>query len=246
MPPEGERLVVGLVRGVHGLDGTVRVEPLSDDAARFEPGARVFPEGSPRRLTVEWAQADAPGLLVRFREVQAREAADRLRGVYLEAIAPAAALGPDEYWWHEVIGVPVTTGSGEALGAVDDIFRAGGSEVYVVRGGPRGELLVPAVRSVILEFAPRDGRLVVDAEALGLDEIRPRRRRGRRSSKAGVSAGDGATEPREAGATDLPEAGPGVADLSEAGPGTTGLPQAIGADADASGPGTDLDRGAAG
>ena len=188
MPPEGERLVVGLVRGLHGLDGTVRVEPLSDDAGRFEPGSRLYPEGSPRRLTVEWAQVDAPGVLVRFREVQTREAADGLRGVYLEVIAPSAELGPDEYWWHEVIGVPVTTGSGEALGAVDDVFRAGGSEVYVVGGGPRGELLVPAVRSVFLEFAPREGRLVVDAAALGLDEIRPRRRRGRRSSRAGLGA----------------------------------------------------------
>jgi 16S rRNA processing protein RimM len=236
VPPGGERLVVGLVRGVHGLDGTVRVEPLSDDAARFEPGACLFREGSPRRLTVEWSQADAPGLLVRFREVQTREVADRLRGVYLEAIAPAADLGPDQYWWHEVIGVPVTTESGEALGAVDDIFRAGGSEVYVVRGGPRGELLVPAVRSVVLEFAPREGRLVVDAEALGLDEIRPRRRRGRRSSKAGGAAGDGAAEPREADTTELPEAGPGATDLPD---GTLG-------GADAFGPGTDLDRDAAG
>ena len=110
----------------------------------------------------------------------------------------------------------------------------------MVRGGPRGEVLVPAVRSVILEFAPRDGRLVVDAEALGLDEIRPRRRRGRRSSKAGVAAGDGATEDRggRPGATDLPEAGPGATDLPEA----TGRDG--GADAPASA--DDLDRGAAG
>ena len=211
MPREGERLVVGLVRGVHGLDGTVRVEPLSDDTGRFEAGSRLYPEGSPRRLTVEWAQADAPGVLVRFREVSTREAADGLRGVYLEAIAPSAELGPDEYWWHEVIGVPVTSGSGEELGAVDDVFRAGGSEVYVVRGGPRGELLIPAVRSVILEFAPRRGRLVVDAEALGLDEVRPRRRRGRRSSKAGVpAAGDlAADEPvvGEPAAEDNPDPG---------------------------------------
>ncbi len=200
MPREGERLVVGLVRGVHGLDGTVRVEPLSDDAGRFEPGSRLYPEGSPRRLTVEWAQADAPGVLVRFREVQTRDAADGLRGVYLEAPTPSSGLGPDEYWWHEVVGVSVTTGSGEALGAVDDVFRAGGSEVYVVRGGPRGELLVPAVRSVIREFAPREGRLVVDAEALGLDEVRPRRRRGRRSSKAGLpAAGDASADEPAAG-----------------------------------------------
>ena len=202
MPQEGERLVVGLVRGVHGLDGTVRVEPLSDDTGRFEPGSRLHPEGSRRRLTVEWAQADPPGILVRFREVHAREAADGLRGVYLEVVVPSGELGPDEYWWHQVIGVPVTTGSGEALGQVDDVFRTGGGEVYVVRGGPRGELLVPAVRSVIREFAPRQGRLVVDAEALGLDEVRPRRRRGRRSSKAGPAV---AGEPMALGEPGTPE-----------------------------------------
>ena len=150
--------------------------------------------------------------------------------------------------------MPVTTGLGEALGAVDDIFRAGGGEVYVVRGGPRGELLVPAVRSVILEFAPRDGRLVVDAEALGLDEIQPRRRRGRRSSKAGMTGDDGATEPREADTTEppqagpnttyLPGAGPGATDVPEARAGPTDLPQATGAGASVSM--RDLDRGGAG
>jgi 16S rRNA processing protein RimM len=227
VPPEGERLVVGLVRGVHGLDGTVRVEPLSDDAGRFAPGSSLYQEGSQRRLTVEWAQADAPGILVRFREAHSREAADGLRNVYLEAIAPPAELGPGEYWWHELIGVPVTTVSGESLGQVEDVFRTGGGEVYVVRGGPRGEVLIPAVRSVIRDFAPRQGRLVVDAEALGLDDLRPARRRGRRSSKGGPLAGAGPEigEPAPGGpavpavpaVTDLPDGPAGQTDEAATG-----------------------------
>ncbi len=207
MAPAGGRLVVGLVRGVHGLQGAVRVEPLSDDPARFEPGSRLCPEGSTRRLTVAWSQADGPGILVRFREVTTREAADTLRDTYLEADAPAASPGPDEYWWHEVIGATATTLSGEVLGTVEDIFRAGGGEVYVVRGGPRGELLVPAVRAVIREFAPRDGRLVVDADALGLDEIAPRRPRGRRSSRA---ARAGTVAPAARAGTAAPAARAGI------------------------------------
>jgi 16S rRNA processing protein RimM len=183
VPSGGERFVVGLVRGLHGLQGGVRIEPLSDEPARFEPGSRVYVEGTDRALTVDWAQADAPGLLVRFREVRTREAADGLRDTYLEAVRPSAPLDAGAYWWHEVVGVPVMTGSGEALGTVDDVFRAGGGEVYVIRGGPRGELLVPAVRAVFREFAPREGRIVVDAEALGLGPLRPRRPRGRRSSR---------------------------------------------------------------
>lgn len=187
MPGDGERLVVGLVRGLHGLRGGVRVEPLSDEPGRFAPGSSLYPEGTGRRLTVDWSQEDAPGLLVRFREVTSRETAEQLLGTYLEAEV-ATELAADEYWWHEVVGVPVTADTGEVLGTVADVFRAGGGEVYVVRDGPRGELMIPAVRAVFREFAPRDGRLVVDADALGLDELTPRRPRGRRSSRAGRPA----------------------------------------------------------
>ena len=67
-----ERLVVGLVRGVHGLRGGVRVEVLSDDPLRFDPGSVLHPEGSTRTLTVAWRQEDGPGLLLRFDEVTTR------------------------------------------------------------------------------------------------------------------------------------------------------------------------------
>ncbi len=194
MPADDRRFVVGLVRGLHGLQGAVRVEPLSDDPARFEPGAQLYPEGSGRRLTVDWAQEDGPGLLVRFREVRTREAAESLRDVYLEVERPPGGLEAGAYWWHEIVGQPVVTDAGEVLGTVEDVFRAGGGEVYVVRGGPRGELLIPAVEAVFREFSPRQGRLVVDAESLGLEPLRPRRPRGRRSSKG--AADDRSAESR--------------------------------------------------
>jgi 16S rRNA processing protein RimM len=166
--PAGEgRLVVGLVRGVHGLRGALRVEILTDEPARFEPGSVLFPEGSDRRLTVADSRADGPGLVVRFDEVSDRSAADQLRDVYLEAEA-TSALAPGEHYWHEVIGCAVRTQDGELIGTVDDVFRVGESEVYSVRG-PRGEVLVPAVESIVLELAPAERRIVVDGEALGLE-----------------------------------------------------------------------------
>ena len=232
MPPEGQRFVVGLVRGLHGLQGGVRVEPLTDDPDRFAAGSRLYPEGTPRRLTVAWSQADAPGLLVRFEEVPTREAAEGLRDVYLEADRPSSGLGRDEYWWHEVVGVSVTTDSGETLGTVDDVFRAGGGEVYVVRGGPRGELLIPAVRAVFREFAPRGGRVVVDADALGLGPLQPRRPRGRRSSRRGAaaSAGEpGASRPGEPERGVVPEATVGQ-DGTPPAPGMAGAQPTTGPD----------------
>lgn len=180
-----ERLVVALVRGVHGLRGALRLEVLTDDDRRFSRGSPLYPEGSAEPLTVSWSRVDGPGRLIRFRERTTREDAEGLRGRYLEAPARSEALPSGSWYWHEVLGSRVMTLEGEDLGAVEDVFRAGGGEVYVVRGGDRGEVLVPAVSAVIRELAPVDGRIVVDADALGLEAARPiRRPRGRRSSRA--------------------------------------------------------------
>lgn len=212
--PAPGRLAVGQVRGVHGLRGVLRVEILSDDPTRFEPGSQMLLEDSDRTLTVAWVQDDGPGLLMRFEEVTSREAADALRGRYLEVPPRAEALPAGEYYWHELMDVPVLADDGEDLGAVVDIFRAGGGEILVVRGGSRGEILVPTVTAVVRELAPRSGRIVVDREALGLAvEPAPRRPRGRRTTRAlrrgdplpGAGVEPGSAAPGEAASGDAPE-----------------------------------------
>jgi 16S rRNA processing protein RimM len=174
--PAGERIAVGRVHGLHGLRGAVRVEILSDDPDRFAVGSVLTAEGSDRPLTVAWTGPAKPGLLVRFAELPTRESAEALRDRYLEVV-PAEPLPEGSYYWHELDGVAVTTTAGEALGTVVDVFRAGEGEVYVVRGGPLGELLVPAVRDVVVELDPAAGRLVVDPVAFDLPAAPPRRRR---------------------------------------------------------------------
>ncbi len=159
--------MVGLVRGVHGLRGMVRVEILTDNEDRFAVGSVLYPEGDDRGLTIASAQHDGPGLLVKFNEVRDRNAADGLRQLYLEAEI-GDELPADTFYWHEIVGSRVVSTEGADLGTVADIFRVGESEVYVVRGS-RGEILVPAVQAVVHELVPTEKRIVVDASALGLN-----------------------------------------------------------------------------
>jgi 16S rRNA processing protein RimM len=161
------------VRGVHGLRGAVRVEVLTDrPAERFGVGAVLHREGTNEPLTIRSATAieDGPGWRLQFEEVPDRNAAEALRNAYLEVDTTVAggSLARGEYYWHEVIGVTVTDTTGRELGTVRDVYRAGGAEVFVVRGGPVGEFDLPAVRAFIRVFAPRRGEIVVDAEALDL------------------------------------------------------------------------------
>jgi 16S rRNA processing protein RimM len=165
----GERLVVGQVRGFHGLRGTLRVESLTDRPdERFAVGQVLFREGSDSPLTIKEADTDAVGWRVRFAEVPDRTAAESLRDVYLEAVvAPGQELPRGEFYWHQVIGSAVTDVDGTALGEVVDVYRAGGADVAVVHG-PAGELDIPLVRSLVRIFAPARGEIVVDGDALGL------------------------------------------------------------------------------
>jgi 16S rRNA processing protein RimM len=213
-----DRLVVALVRGVHGMHGVVRVEILTDRPEdRYAPGSVLYPEGSDRRLSVTWssAVADGPGWRIQFAEIPDRSAAETLVGRYLEiAAGPEAPLPRGAYYWHEVIGTPVTSTTGEALGTVQDVYRSGGAEVYIVAGGPYGEFDVPGVRDFVRIFAPRRGEIVIDTAALDLGPLpdastsgeRPRAPRRRQGSRRGRPAGAASAGPATAGqaATDSP------------------------------------------
>ncbi|MBI2782381.1 MAG: 16S rRNA processing protein RimM [Chloroflexi bacterium] len=221
------RLVVAQVRGLHGLNGAVRVEVLTDrPEARFAAGSVLHVEGDARPLTINAAQPveDGPGWRLLFREVPDRAASERLRDAYLEVeVDRSADLDAGAAYWHEVIGSTVRDSTGAVLGTVADVYRAGENEVYVVRGGPAGEFDMPAVRDVITTFAPERHEIVVDEGVLDLGGAPV-------DGPGGGGAAAGASKPRRRhrwsrhgkGAKDAAAGGRGTD--SPAGPGEPGGP----------------------
>ena len=184
-------LRVAQVRGVRGLDGTLRLEVLTDlPEQRFLPGARLSVEGSERVLTILEVTPSSPGLFIRVGEVQSRLAGERLIGAYLTIPVAQVQIPPDRVLWDEVIGVTVHDLQGEIIGEVHDLYRAGGAEVYVVRTPDGGEIDLPAVASVIVEFAPREGRIVADltGSELTVRAAKAVRRRGPQKTPGSVAS----------------------------------------------------------
>jgi hypothetical protein len=133
--------------------------------------------------------------------VRDRSAADRLRDAYLETVVDREAdLRPGELYWHEVVGLRVRGTSGRDLGVVDEVYRVGETEAYVVRGGAVGEFDMPAIRDVIREISPERRELVVDDDVLDLESPgvdapsaeKKRRPRWSRHGKGGHARPEGA------------------------------------------------------
>ncbi len=220
------RLTVALVRGFRGLRGHVRVELLTDRPEdRFTVGATLFPEGTGERLTIAEAApvADGRGWWLRFSEIGNRTLAEeRLRDRYLEIEHPHEPREPGRWFFHELEGLAVKSEAGEDLGTIVEIYRAGGAEVFVVRG-PRGEFDVPGVQGIVTQLAPDSGVIVVDLDSLALDArpvddedyVRPRDRRPKKQPKRKPGTaqtprqGDASASPSpEASSSSVPQALP--------------------------------------
>ena len=112
-------------------------------------------------------------LLVELEGIETRTEAEALRDVLLEV--PEQELPPlaeDQYFRFDVVGMEVVDESGRALGRLDEVLETGANDVYIVRDDS-GELLIPAIDSVIKRVDVKGRRMVVSPLA-GL-ERRPRK-----------------------------------------------------------------------
>jgi len=93
-----------------------------------------------------------------------------LRGELLEAPDAEVERDDDEsFFIHELIGLRVVTTTGQDLGRITEVLQSGAADVYVVRGGA-GEVLIPAIASVIERIDVGNGEVTITPLPGMLDE----------------------------------------------------------------------------
>ncbi len=147
---DDDTLVVGEIRGPHGLRGEVRVDPRTDVADRFAPGAVLECEGL-GPLTVASRRGPAEQPIVRFDGFDTRESVEVLRDKLLRVSRDDArrAVAPGSVLWADLVGLVVEDPAGRRLGKVRDLIRAGGADVLVVIDDSGHELLLPLLDTVV-------------------------------------------------------------------------------------------------
>ena len=154
-------LVVGVIKTPHGVRGEVRIDPRSDVPDRFRVGATLQCDGL-GPLTIRSIRGTPADPIVGFDGYASRPDAEPLRGRSLRvSVDEARQATKGRYLWADLVGLRAETPAGEPIGTVSDLLRAGETDVLVVSRVQGGELLVPAIASVVREVDLPGGRVVV-------------------------------------------------------------------------------------
>jgi 16S rRNA processing protein RimM len=139
-------VTLAVIIGAHGIAGEVRLKVFADDLAsykRFNGDA----------LTLKSVRLGPNGVIARFAEVADRNAAEALRGT--ELTVPRSALPPleaGEYYHIDLLNLPVSTASGEAIGKVVAIDNFGAGDVLEIERPDGKRFMVPMRPEAVPEW----------------------------------------------------------------------------------------------
>ncbi len=163
MPDDGpQRLIIGIIGAPHGTRGEMRVRIISDFPERIPTLNYVYlgDEPEPRRLR-SVRVANEQSAIIRVGGISLRDEAEQYAGLpmYIN-IRDAKPLDEGEYYWHQLIDMTVVTPEGETLGTLTSIMQTGANDVYVITQPDGKEMMLPALKDVILDINATEKRMV--------------------------------------------------------------------------------------
>jgi 16S rRNA processing protein RimM len=165
--PEVKRLVeylaVGKIVNTHGVHGEMKVLPLTTDISRFDYLKIVWVEnnGGLTEHFVKKVRYHKNFVLITLSGIDTLEKASEYKNCYIKVNREyARPLEEDEYFIADLLDCDVYQ-EAVFLGKVTDVLQTAGNDVYVVSGDKYGEILIPAIVSVVLDVDIEGKRILV-------------------------------------------------------------------------------------
>lgn len=159
MQSKVKEIIVGKVGAARGLDGTLKIIPLTDFEGRFDDLEKISVGG--KIFRVEEVKHIGGQIFMKFAGVDSRESARALTNKFLTVDRKdAAPLDDGEFYIFDVIGCEVFDGE-RKLGTVTNVLKTGSNDVFEVDGN----ILIPALKSVVRSIDIAAKKILVDSNA---------------------------------------------------------------------------------
>jgi 16S rRNA processing protein RimM len=155
---------IGKIIGTFGVKGWLKVAPLTDYPERFGLLKKVSVNswGVVQMMQVEAAKPHQHGYLLKLKGIDSPEEAQILNKSLLQIDESEVHPLPEGvYYQYQLEGLEVYDGKLGRLGILTEILETGANDVYVVDSPRFGEVLIPALKEVIVKVNIEAGRMEV-------------------------------------------------------------------------------------
>lgn len=145
---------IGVITSTHGLKGEVKVFPTTDDINRFKTLSKCFIRTPKGDLPVEknTCKFFKNMVILSFKEFKDINEIEKYKSCELYVTREdAVPLEEDEYYIADVIGMDIFEENGNMLGVLEDVMKTGANDVFVVKLTDGKELLIPVIKSCVLD-----------------------------------------------------------------------------------------------
>ena len=163
-----EYLLLGEIVRPQGIRGEVKVRHYTDDPERFYDLDVVFLKRgeSYDEVNVEDARVQGDDVYLKLEGIDDRNEAEKLRNIQLWVDRDnAVELGEDEVFIADILGAKAFDTQGNEIGVLKDVLTPGGVDVFVFKT-KKGTLMMPALKTVILEMDADEGKIILDENRL--------------------------------------------------------------------------------
>jgi 16S rRNA processing protein RimM len=162
-PRAPQRVCVGRIGAPHGIRGDVKLHSFTAEPMAIADYGALESEDGALSLTLETVRPTKDALVARFKGIDDRSAAERLRNVELYVPRdrlPAPTAG--EFYHADLIGLAAVTSDGAAFGTVVAVHDFGAGDILELQPRTGGAtIMLPFTDAFVPSVDMAGGRIVV-------------------------------------------------------------------------------------
>ncbi|WP_350335610.1 ribosome maturation factor RimM [Coralliovum pocilloporae] len=157
-------LCLGVIGAAHGIKGEVRVKSFTSDPLELGSYGPLSTDGKPAVLEVETIRPSKGVVVVRFKGIRDRNAAEALNRLqlFVDRSALPEAEDDDEFYHADLIGLSAVSVDGQALGTVSGLFDFGAGDLVEITSGSGKTTLLPFTMAVVPAISLDEGVVTID------------------------------------------------------------------------------------
>lgn len=151
-------ITVGQIINTHGLNGEVKVYPLTDDIKRFRKLKKIYINGVERQVV--WCKLQVDRAILKIEGIDSIEDAVKYKEKYIEVSREDAVKLPEgRYFVTDIIGCTVVDENGVNYGEIYDVIHTKNNDVYWIKEGK--ELLIPVLKEIVVNIDVENQKITI-------------------------------------------------------------------------------------